>query len=574
VGTGATILVVDDDPGLNKTLSAILRAQGYSPLTAADGRTAVDMIGDNQPDVALIDLKLPDINGLAVMERIREGSPDTECIVLTGYASQATAIEAIDLGAYSYVQKPYDPEQLLVTIRRALEKRGAVRALRDSEHRYRQLVDDANDIIYSHDLEGNFTSANPAARRVYGYTAEEILRMNIAQIVESDYLPLAQEKIREKVEGSRQTEPYELLTHSKAGTPIWVEVSTRLLQRDEQPVGVHGIARDITDRKQAQEAVLRLMDLNEGIVQNMAEGIVIEDAEGHVTFANPTSATMLGYEAEELVGQHWTAFTPPDQHQILQAADERRARGETDHYELQMVRKDGKRVPVLVSGSPRFEGGRFAGSLAVFTDITESKRAEETIRRLAHHDALTGLPNRALFNDRLSVALAPAQQNQHELTVMLLDLDHFKEVNDTLGHTTGDQLLQAVGQRLTTLLRESDTDSRVGGDEFLLLLAEASAQDACRVGERILEALRKPVAVDGRELRITASIGIAVFPDDGENTDTLVKSADAAMYRAKEQDRDNVQLYASLRARRHAHSRRDEMRDEISAREKLVDEPV
>jgi len=198
-------------------------------------------------------------------------------------------------------------------------------------------------------------------------------------------------------------------------------------------------------------------------------------------------------------------------------------------------------------------------------ELDQRKRAEETIKHLAYHDDLTGLPNRTLFNDRLGVALARARRHQQKLTVMLLDLDHFKAVNDRLGHTVGDQLLQAVGERLASLLRESDTVCRLGGDEFLLLLSDmAAVQDADKVAKRILQAIRKPFVLDDHELCITTSLGIAIYPGDGVDADTLIKNADIAMYRAKEVGRDNYQQYTSCRGRkatRTLRSRQDERRE-------------
>ncbi|MFQ6066197.1 MAG: diguanylate cyclase domain-containing protein [bacterium] len=181
----------------------------------------------------------------------------------------------------------------------------------------------------------------------------------------------------------------------------------------------------------------------------------------------------------------------------------------------------------------------------------ERKKTEETIRHMAYHDSLTGLPNRALFNDRLTLAMAHAQRNCQKLAVMLLDLDYFKEINDTLGHTVGDELLQSVGNRLKSILRKSDTIARFGGDEFLLLLPEiAGVDDATKIAQKILEALRQQFVLDdGHKLRITTSIGIAIYPNEGEDTDTLMKNADIAMYRAKEQGRNNYHCYTpSLKA--------------------------
>jgi diguanylate cyclase (GGDEF)-like protein len=182
---------------------------------------------------------------------------------------------------------------------------------------------------------------------------------------------------------------------------------------------------------------------------------------------------------------------------------------------------------------------------AVQDELAQRKQAEEAIRQLAYHDTLTGLPNRTLFNDRLGVAFARARRHRHKVAVVMLDLDRFKEVNDWLGHSVGDQLLQAVGQRLVALLRESDTVSRMGGDEFLLLLPEMERIEyAANAAERILHAVREPFVFEQQTVRITTSIGVAIYPDDGKDGETLVKKADIAMYRAKDLGRDNYQRYS------------------------------
>jgi len=190
------------------------------------------------------------------------------------------------------------------------------------------------------------------------------------------------------------------------------------------------------------------------------------------------------------------------------------------------------------------EQDSFVEFQSVSRDITEQVRTEEQLIYLAIHDALTGLPNRRLFNDHLSLELTHAHHNQQKLAVMLLDLDDFKEVNDALGHSVGDKLLQAVAHRLTSLLRRGDTVARMGGDEFVLLLPEmAQVEAAAEVAQKILEAVRLPIVFDGHELCITTSIGIAIYPEHGEDDDTLIKNAEIAMYRAKDQGRDQYRYY-------------------------------
>jgi len=179
-------------------------------------------------------------------------------------------------------------------------------------------------------------------------------------------------------------------------------------------------------------------------------------------------------------------------------------------------------------------------------ELAERERTQEELLHLAMRDPLTGLPNRAHFNERLALALAHAQRSRERLPLMLLDLDHFKQVNDTLGHNVGDRLLQHVAQRLRSLLRRSDTVARMGGDEFLLLLPGITqVEQVTKVARRVLEAVRKPLALDSHQLSITTSIGIAIYPGDGDDADTLIRNADIAMYRAKERGRDDYQYYDS-----------------------------
>jgi diguanylate cyclase (GGDEF)-like protein len=215
------------------------------------------------------------------------------------------------------------------------------------------------------------------------------------------------------------------------------------------------------------------------------------------------------------------------------------------HYETQRIRKDGVRIDVSLTVSPfRNAAGGVVGASAISRDITERRRGEARVQHLAFHDPLTGVPNRLLFLDRLGVAVAQAHRLEQNLAVLFLDLDHFKRINDSLGHPAGDELLRSVAGRLTGCVREGDTVARLGGDEFMALLPGVGTEaDAATVGRKILDAVRVPVRLQGRELVVTASIGIAIYPADGLETEALIRNADRAMYRAKECGRDRFELH-------------------------------
>jgi PAS domain S-box-containing protein len=278
----AQILIVEDSNIVVMELRDRLQRLGYVvAAVASSGEEAIAKAGETHPDLVLMDIRLTGpVDGIEAAEVIRARF-SIPVVYLTAYADEDTLQRAKVTEPYGYIIKPFQERELHTAIEIALYKHKAEEALRESEKRFRELVENANDIIYTHDLEGNFTSANPAATRIYGYTIEEILRLNIAQMVAPEYLPLAWQKIRKKLEGSSQTGPYELLTYGKESEPIWVEVNTRLLEGEGRPVGVLGIARDITERKRAEEELrqsyVKLQKTLEGTVHTLVSTIEMRD---------------------------------------------------------------------------------------------------------------------------------------------------------------------------------------------------------------------------------------------------------------------------------------------------------
>jgi diguanylate cyclase (GGDEF)-like protein/PAS domain S-box-containing protein len=262
-------------------------------------------------------------------------------------------------------------------------------------------------------------------------------------------------------------------------------------------------------------------------------------------YANAAAAAISGYSRDELQRMSFWELVHPDVRNEVREQALAREHGEPvpDRYELKIARKDGdERWLDLHAGFIDYRGE--PASLGTAFDITDRKHAERQIKTLAYHDALTGLPNRLLFNDRLFLGLAQAHRYKQTLAVLFLDLDRFKLINDSLGHGLGDRVLREVARRLEASVREVDTVARVGGDEFILLLpAIQRPVEAARVAEKILQAVRLPMNLEGHELFITASMGIALHPEDGEDVETLVTNADVAMYRAKEHGRDRSELY-------------------------------
>lgn len=286
------------------------------------------------------------------------------------------------------------------------------------------------------------------------------------------------------------------------------------------------------------------------LLQSIGEGVIATDRSGNITFMNPVAEKLTGWRQEESITKPLTSvlhLVDEDNGKLLRISIPEllsdKARNPVDGN-IQIVNYEEK-IPIELSATLIKDAkDNISGLVLVLHDLTERKRYEEKLRYNAVHDHLTELPNRFLFFDRLNVALAHAQRDIHKLAALMLDLDEFKKVNDTWGHNIGDKLLQSVAYRLIHMFRKSDTIARFGGDEFVLLLPEISqAEVAKNVAERILHSFHKPFEFDGLKISITASIGIAIFPDDGEDADTVIRNADIAMYQAKDEGRNRYHQY-------------------------------
>jgi diguanylate cyclase (GGDEF)-like protein/PAS domain S-box-containing protein len=436
------LLLVDDEPRLLSSLYELLRPFNYNMVTASTGAEALAELGKVRFDLILLDLRLPDMSGHQVMDFINERGIDGDVIVMSGEVGIDAAIGALKRGAYDYLRKPYSREELLKTVGNALQKRRLAVAnariatqLENSEKLYRYLVDSSPDLIYTLNHEGKFTFVNDRAYQLLGFAREELLGQH-----------------------------YSILVHD-----------------EDQERARYAFNERRVDERASRNVELRLK----------CHG---------ATNGDRTFNTTLMTISLNAVGMHL-----PDE------------------------------------GVSRLE---FFGTYGVARDITDRKRAEEVISYQAYHDILTDLPNRMLFKDRLGLAVIQAKRKVTELAVMFIDLDRFKLVNDTLGHVKGDELLQQTALRLKECLRKGDTLARQGGDEFTIVLPELrDRDDAKAIAEKFLEALQAPFDLDGHEVHISASIGIAIYPGDGESIDELLRHADIAMYQVKALGKNGHSFY-------------------------------
>lgn len=310
---------------------------------------------------------------------------------------------------------------------------------------------------------------------------------------------------------------------------------------------VQELRQALAERDQALRLSQRNLHLAEKVIESSLEGIIVTNAAGIIESVNPAFTRLTGYRAEEVVGQTPAVLSSGRHDQRFYTEMWQKIR-EEGHWqgEVWNRRRNGEVYPELLTiAAIHDEGGTLTHYAALFNDISELKDNEERIRNLAYYDPLTNLPNRRLFHDRLSVAIAHAHRSKTQLAVIFVDLDRFKRINDSLGHGVGDQLLQEVTTRLLGAVREDDTVARMGGDEFLILLTEVVDIDhVVHVARRIIESMTRPMQLNGRELVVTCSLGISIYPDDDTDIDNLIQNADTAMYRAKDAGRNSYQLYS------------------------------
>ncbi len=424
-----TVLLVEDNPGDARLLREMFNEQAShkTELTQVECMSDAEKhLAQRQVDIILLDLGLPDAEGVGSVRRVRAAAPHVPLVVLTGLDDEALATQALQEGAQDYLIKgQIDARGLLRALRYAIERKSMEEALLVEKERAQVTLNCIGDAVVCTDISGKITFLNLVAERMTGWSWKEA-----------------------------------------AGLP-------------------------------------------------MAEVFRILDAASRETTPSPM---------DRAIGQNRTVHLPPN---------------------CVLIRRDGFEIPIEDCVSPiKDRTGHATGAVIVFRDVSAARAMALQMTHSTQHDLLTGLPNRVLLNDRLSQAIALALRHRRKVAVLVFDLDGFKHINDSLGHPIGDKLLQSVANRLVDSVRGSDTVSRQGGDEFVVLLSEvAQSEDAAITARRTLQAVAEAHSIDEHDFHITTSIGVSVYPDDGLDAETLIKNADTAMYQAKENGRQSYQFF-------------------------------
>ncbi|MGO1461161.1 MAG: EAL domain-containing protein [Marinobacter sp.] len=443
----AHILVVDDEPRLAGALAALLRNYDYHVTEAYGGNHACELIDNQHFDLVLLDLCMPEIDGFAVMAHLGTRQPECGTIVISGENSFTTVSRALRSGALDYIRKPFDPEELIATVKNVIGKQSLVKSHREiqgrlekSEALHRYIVNSSPDIVFMLRDDGRFCFINNKIESLLGYHPSELCGQHFRN----------------------------------------------LLDDRDVAKGIYALNAPDINADNPRTLEIRLK-----------------------TRGSRRATRYFEITAFPIAPQTWTHSSD------------------------------------VQGGGSGSGSGQNASYYGTARDVTERKEAEAFISFQAYHDLLTRLPNRALFMDRLELAITHASRGKQNLAVMFLDLDRFKIINDTLGHVMGDRLLQAVTTRLESCLRKGDTLSRFGGDEFTLLLPSIHGrEDASHIAKKLIKALKAPFHLGKHEVFVGVSIGIAIYPEAGKRMDQLIQNADIAMYHVKARGKDSYRFFS------------------------------
>ncbi len=578
-----TLLYVEDEADILEEVEFFLKKKLKHVYTASNGEEGLVSFREHRPDIIVTDIQMPKLDGLGMIKQIREEDPDIPIVITSAYNESDFLLRAINMGVDSYLLKPIDLAELMRKIDKLVEPaRLRKDLLKRNDDLYDMTVRLEDDVVYrtlrlekERNLIKTIIDAIPASiswkdsKFVYqganlSFLKENALLDDKALIGKSDrdlhhkeQADKYYEDDKDIIRSKQARIGYEESQHHTDGsTSYFLTSKVPLINEQREAEGVVWIAQDITEQK---EAALRLKESEESLAEaqkiahlgnwnwDLISGEVRWNDELFRIYGEepqsfiPTYERFLSYISENERNKVEQAISKnlADANCPYDMVHETLHKDGTIHFvhEMGKVIYDSEGQPVHMIGT----------ALDVTKQITDEKRLTEQKNALAHqahHDALTGLPNRVLFTDRLDQAINKAKRNDEQIAIFFIDLDHFKQINDSLGHEVGDEVLKIFAHRLHESVREEDTLSRMGGDEFMVIMEDLPRLQAVSVvAQKIMTAMEEPLHISEQMLYLTSSIGISIYPQDGENTQLLIRNADAAMYKAKSEGRNTYQFY-------------------------------
>lgn len=524
------IMIVEDERVVALDLKISLETLGYDVVgIASEAQRAVDDVARLQPDLVLMDIHLDGgSDGTEAAAQIRERWR-LPVVFLTAYADEETLSRAELSLPYGYLVKPFQLRELSATVRMALARRIVERQLEHAKERLRLAIDAASLGVFECEPGSDSVVVDGRAEWITGSEdAGQVLPRDSFWGCIDDADRLAVKRDLDAGQVVSRTVRMRFANRERG----WADMLARHYETRSDGARVIGVLRDVTQRHLADERLRQAQVVFDSSVQ----GLIVLDGAGRIISTNPAFSRMTGYARDAVIGREPADFVVTRRRHDQEAGSEFDAEID-DHWqgEAAYLRTDGQIFLAWQQHcTVRDDEGRISHHVLILNDFSALRRMQGELNFLAYHDALTGLGNRRMLDERLVTELAAAARSERPLALLFIDLDGFKLINDTLGHAHGDSELKAVAERLRQCVRPSDVLARFGGDEFVVLVpdvASIAAVDA--LAEHILREIRRPLFVAGQEISISASIGIALYPDHGSDAAALIKASDSAMYEAK-----------------------------------------
>lgn len=568
----AKILIVDDQSSSLKILNTAVEGLG-EVYCASNGVLAIRLAHEHLPDVILLDIEMPGMDGYAVCREIKKNPrlSETAIIFVTVHDSDVHELTTLIEGGVDFLQKPLNIPVTRARVRTHVALRTAAKALLATQEDLNNIIQNVPAFIAYWDADLHNIFSNDLNGAWFGMNPIELQGINLKVVLGDINYRAIESYIAEVLRGGLPSFDMEFLRSNGDIQYGQVTLVTHAI-KDERD-GFLMLITDITGRKKTEAMLFEEKERIRVMLDSIGDAVIATDTAGNIIFINPIAETLTGWLSSEAVGKKVEIVMPlrdPDVDRTLlnpiyRALNEKRNVGMALNCALK--RRDGEDILVEDSAAPILnQAGVITGAVIVFHDVGEARAMAIKMAHLANHDALTNLPNRMLLQDRASQALHEAKQQNNKIGMFLLDVDHFKTINDALGHSIGDEILQEIARRLQKVCRTNDTISRQGGDEFLILMPQVlNAEVLVRSANNILLALSDPFKIGQQEYALSVSIGISVFPSDSQDVESLYQHADFAMYQAKQEGRNRYRFFSSeIEKRLHArHKLESDMRDAL-----------